>query len=78
MKKNRTILCVELLKSFSEDELRHFEQFLHCEMFNEDEKLILIFETLSKELDMDFTNEAIQVKAYASVSRNEKAPKNLS
>lgn len=77
MKKNRTILCVELLKSFSKDEKKHFKQFLRCKMFNKDKRLIRLFKALIEDLNCGCTNEAIQAKAYIKVYGDENLQKTL-
>jgi len=48
MSKNRPILCIELLKTFSKTELDNLEKILSCEYFNTDCSVKKLFKVLKK------------------------------
>lgn len=61
----RRVLCFELLKTFNEKELDHFNSFLACDFFNTNKRLCLLFKNLwnyvlKKEV---FTN-AVRLKIF--------------
>jgi len=64
----RIVLCVELLKSFTKDELKHLSTFIDSPYFNTNKKLCLLLKTLRKyALDVPKFTEGIQLKVYQQV-----------
>ncbi len=68
MKNTRIVLSVELLKTFSEDELDRFNEFINSSFFNANKKLCLLYKKLRRYAlgSPTFTNE-IRLKIYQDV-----------
>jgi len=68
MTKTRIVLCIELLKTFSEDELNRFDEFINSPFFNTNKKLCLLYKKLRRYAlnTPNFTDE-IRLKIYKDV-----------
>jgi len=68
LSKTRIVLCIELLKTFSEEELNRFDEFVNSSFFNTNKKLSLLFKKLRRyTLNIpEFTDE-VRLKIYQDV-----------
>lgn len=66
--KIRVVLCVELLKSFADDELDRFVSFISHPYFNTDKRLCLLLKKIRQyALDAEVFNAKIRSRIYESI-----------
>jgi len=66
--KKRLIVSLELLKTFTENELAHFDDYINCNYHNTNKKLCLLFKKLRQyALNTEYFTDEIQLKIYQDV-----------
>lgn len=64
----RTLLSVDLLKTFSEEELKHFSEFISCSYFNTNKTLCKLLKLLIRYvLNTEDFNDEVQLKIYEGI-----------
>lgn len=68
LSKNRIVLCIELLKTFSEEELNRFDEFVNSSFFNTNKKLSLLYKKIRRyTLNIDHLTDEVRLKIYQDV-----------
>lgn len=65
----RQVLVIDLLKTFTEEELNYFDEYINCTYFNSNKNLCKLLQQLRRyALCTETFSEAIQLKVYQQVS----------
>jgi len=78
MGRKTPVSCIELLKTFSKNELEGLEKLLSCEYFNTDDKVRKLLKTLNKYIFLrsgEYYNNEMQCIIYKEVFEHLPAPK---
>jgi len=67
-KTTRLVLVIELLKTFTKEELDYFEEFINCTYFNSNKNLCKLLQELKRyALNIEEFNETIQLEIYREI-----------
>ncbi len=76
--KTRLIVSLELLKTFTEQELNNFNDYINCNYHNTNKKLCLLFKKLKQyALNADSFSDTIQFKIYQDVFGKAKSQQSI-